>query len=181
MIRNDQGQVLASLSQQISLPHSSDVVEALATAWAISFDLEIGCSSFILEGDSKTVIKTLNCEEDSLSPFGYILALAKATTEANCCISFSHIRRLGNSVTHNLTTHTRHVRGFLVWMKDISPYLYSVLFTDNDWVFLQWEFLVFIPKKKKVNIIFTLIYHQTHFYYTLITTCHMYDFEKSCK
>ena len=151
MIRNDQGQVLASLSQQISLPHSPDVVEALATAWAISFDLEIGCSSFILDGDSKTVIKTLNCEENSLSPFGYILALAKATTEASCYISFSHIRRLGNSVTHNLTTHTRHVRGFLVWMKDVlpHPHLNSVLFIDNGWFFLQLKFRGFFLKKKK--------------------------------
>ena len=37
-----------------------DVVEALVVARAISFALEIGCSSFILEGDSKIVINTLN-------------------------------------------------------------------------------------------------------------------------
>ena len=57
MIRNSSGQVLASISEQVPLPHTSDIVEALAAARAISFALELGFSSFILEGDSKVVIK----------------------------------------------------------------------------------------------------------------------------
>ena len=66
-----------------------------------------------MEGDFELVIKALKCNEDSLSPFGHILALAKATTDVNC-ISFSHPRRLGNSATHNLVKHARHVAGFTV-------------------------------------------------------------------
>ena len=112
VICNNLGQAITPFSEQISLQQSSNIVEVLAAARAISFALELGCSSFILEGDSELVIKTLNSEEDSLSPFGYILASAKATTNANCCISFSHILRLGNSVAHNLAKHARHVRGF---------------------------------------------------------------------
>jgi len=81
------------------------VVEALAATKAISFALEIECSSFILEGDSKLVIKTLSSEEISLSAFGHILKSVKVMTEANC-ISFSHVRQLGNSVAHNLAKHT---------------------------------------------------------------------------
>lgn len=81
---------------------------------AIAFALAIGCSSFILEGDSELMIKTLNSEEDSLSLFNYILASAKATTDANCCISFSHILRLGNSVVYNIAKHARYVKGFSV-------------------------------------------------------------------
>ena len=52
VIRNGHGQVLVSLSEQIHLPFSSDMVEALATARAMSFALEIGLSSFILEGNA---------------------------------------------------------------------------------------------------------------------------------
>ncbi|XP_023908714.1 uncharacterized protein LOC112020383 [Quercus suber] len=60
VIRNGHGQVLASLSEQIHLPFSSDMVEALAAARATSFALEIGLSSFILEGNAQAVIKILN-------------------------------------------------------------------------------------------------------------------------
>lgn len=39
VIRDNQGQTIAALSEQIPLPFSSDVVEALAVARAISFAL----------------------------------------------------------------------------------------------------------------------------------------------
>ena len=111
VIRNSLGQPIASLSELVNLPYSSDIVEAMAAARAIHFAQEIGLNSFILEGDSETMIKCLRSDDDSFSPFGHILAAAKATTETNCCISFPHIRRLGNSVAHNLAKHARHVRG----------------------------------------------------------------------
>ena len=88
---------LASLSERVPFPFSSDLVEALAAVRAISFALEIGCLSFILEGDLEHVINTLNSNEDSLSPFGHILDSAKALTESSC-ISFFHVCRLGNFV-----------------------------------------------------------------------------------
>ncbi|XP_065634774.1 uncharacterized protein LOC112024607 isoform X2 [Quercus suber] len=62
-------------------------------AWAISFARGLGCSSFILESDFDMVIKTLISEEESLSAFGHILALAKANTDASCSITFSHVQR----------------------------------------------------------------------------------------
>lgn len=114
-----QGQAIVSLSEQVPLPFSLGVVEALVVARAISFALEIGCSSFILESDSEFVIKTLSGEEISLSSFGHILQSAEAMIEANC-ISFSHVRRLGNSVSHNL------------WMKNVPPHLYFVQLTNTS-------------------------------------------------
>ena len=48
VIRNDQGQEIASHSEQISLPHFLVMVEALAAARAISFAQDLGFSSFIL-------------------------------------------------------------------------------------------------------------------------------------
>ena len=97
VVRDNQGQALASLSEWVPFPSSSDLVEALVAVQAISFALEIGCLSFILEGDFERVINTLSNNEDSLSPFGHILDLAKALIESSC-ISFFHICWLGNSV-----------------------------------------------------------------------------------
>ncbi|XP_050248774.1 uncharacterized protein LOC126696027 [Quercus robur] len=113
-IRSCQGKTIASLFEQTSLPHSSDIVKAMAAARAISFAHELDFSSFTLEGDYETVIKALKSDVDSLTPFGHYLASAKATTDANSCISFSHIHRLDNFVDYNLPKHARYVRDFLV-------------------------------------------------------------------
>ena len=121
--------VIASLSEQVNLPFLSDMVEAQAAARAMAFATEIECPPFILEGDSETVIKTLNSEEESLSTFGHILTAAKKMTESTC-FSFSHVRRVGNFIAHNLTKYVRHVSSYLVWIEDVSPHIYSVLLAD---------------------------------------------------
>ena len=113
VVLDSQGKALASLSERVPLSFSSDLVEAFAVVRAIFFVLEIGCLSFILEGDSKRVINTLSSNEDSLSPLCHILDSAKALTESNC-ISFSHVRRLGNSIAYNLAKHVIHVSGYSV-------------------------------------------------------------------
>ena len=102
----------------------------MAVARALSFTAELGFSRFILEGDLKLIIKALQSKEDSLAPFGHILVATKATIDVNC-VSFSHIRRLGNFVAHNLAKHARHVAGLKEWMEDVPPYLYSVLLTNH--------------------------------------------------
>ena len=81
VIRDGSGQVLASLLEQIHLPYSSDLVEAMTMARAIYFAAEPGFSSYVLEGDSEVIIKALKNEEDSLAPFGHILAATKTSTK----------------------------------------------------------------------------------------------------
>jgi len=130
VICDNHGQVIASLSEQVNLPFSSDMVEAQAAARAMSFALEIGCSSFILEGKLESVIKTLNSEGESFSPFGHILTAAKNLTNTTR-ISFSHVHRVGNFVAHNLAKHARHANGYLVGMEDVPPHLHSVLLVNS--------------------------------------------------
>ncbi|XP_023923166.1 uncharacterized protein LOC112034583 [Quercus suber] len=129
VIHNDHGQVLASLSEHIQMPFSSDLVEALTAARAISFAHELSFANYILEGGSDVVIKALKRNDDSLSSFGHILASTKTLTDVNC-ITFSHTCRIGNAVARNLAKHARHVIGFKVWMEDVPPHLHSVLFAN---------------------------------------------------
>ena len=76
------------------------------------------------------MIKILSDEEESFSPFGHILASAKHLTDTGR-ISCSHVRRISNSVAHNLTKHARHVSGYKVWIEDVPPHLFSVLLADS--------------------------------------------------
>ena len=50
---------------------------------------------------------------------------------AGSCVSFSHVRRSGNNVAHNLTKHARHVRGFSVWTENAPPRPNYVFLTDH--------------------------------------------------
>ena len=50
---------------------------------------------------------------------------------AGSCVSFSHVRRSGNNVAHNLAKHARHVRGFLVWTENAPPHPDYVFLTDH--------------------------------------------------
>ena len=129
VIRNSRGQALASLSEQASLPFSPDITEALVATGTISFTQGLGFTSFILEGDSANIIKTLKSKEASLSSFGHILSSAKSMM-ANGNIRFSHVGRMGNMVAHNLAQHARHVRGFSVWTENVPPHLSHVLCAD---------------------------------------------------
>ena len=92
--------------------------------------MEIGCSSFILEVDSKSVIKTLDSEGESFSPYGHIITATKKLTDTTR-ILFSHVCRVDNSVARNLAKHTRHVSGYLAWMENALPHFHAVLFANS--------------------------------------------------
>ena len=93
------------------------------------FDVMI---SKLLHWSMICVIKSLISEDVSFSPFGNILASAKAIIDSSYYISFSHVHRLGNSIGHNLAKHVRHIRGFLVWMDNVALHLLSILSIDYN-------------------------------------------------
>ena len=89
------------MSEKIKLPSSSDEVEALAAMRAISFALELHLPSVIVEGDLELIISALRSEE-SFTSFGHLICSIKQSLGIFSCISFSHTRRTGNSLAHNL-------------------------------------------------------------------------------
>ena len=130
VVHDSQGSMIASLSEQAPLPFSSDIVEAMAAARALVFAQELGITEFVLEGDSEVVINSLRSNEISFSSFGHLLESAKSLLGPMTGISFSHVRRCGNRIAHNLARHARNVRGLSVWVEDVPPHLIDVLFAD---------------------------------------------------
>uniref|UniRef100_A0A7N2N2Z4 RNase H type-1 domain-containing protein n=1 Tax=Quercus lobata TaxID=97700 RepID=A0A7N2N2Z4_QUELO len=103
VIRNDQGLVMASLSQRIPLPFTVIEAEALAARRAIEFAAEIGLDQVIMEGDSKVLINTLRSERLSLAQFGHIVKdVQNMAAHFFKDFNFSHVCRLGNKVAHSL-------------------------------------------------------------------------------
>ena len=72
MIRNEQGLVMASLSQKIPLPFTVVELEALAGRRVVEFAAKHGSDWIILEGDSLILINTLWSGYRSLAQFGHI-------------------------------------------------------------------------------------------------------------
>ena len=130
VVRDHQGRVMASMSEKIKLPSSSDEVEVLAAMRAISFALKLHLPSVIVEGDSKLIISVLRSEEESFTSFGHLISSIKQSLGIFSCISFSHTHRTGNFLAHNLAQYARHIDTFTVWIEDVPPHLHHVIVTD---------------------------------------------------
>lgn len=72
VIRNSEGAVMASLSQQVPLPATVAQVEALAARRAIEFALEVGITQAIIKGDSDIIFKDLTSPGLSLALHGHL-------------------------------------------------------------------------------------------------------------
>ena len=130
IIRDSQGLVLASMSQVIPLPLTVVELETLAAAKALEFASDLSLGKVILEGDSETIINSLNDNSPSLAPFGLPIQEVKNYANLFQCISFLHVCREGNNVAHNLARHARHVNGFSVWMEDVPSHTFTTYQAD---------------------------------------------------
>ena len=119
----------------------------MATSKALQFVVDLSLKDVIPEGDSEIVINALNADSYSLASFGLFSQDVKCFAILFHCIRFSHVRREGNSVAHNLVRHARHVTGFQVWMEDVPSH--SVDIRQICLLFNKVHSLDSQPKKKK--------------------------------
>ena len=73
VIRNEEGAVMASMTQLVPLPTTVAQVEALAARRATEFALELGLNRVILEGDPEVICRGLQDHSPSLALHGHIL------------------------------------------------------------------------------------------------------------
>ena len=129
IIRNEQGLVMAALSQQIPSPALVEMVEVLEARQALVFAKELGFDKVVMEGDSKTVIKAILGDYMDCSYMGHVLQDIKLLFSSFSFISVKHIHREGNCVAHKLAR--RAIRNhFLVWMESVPPDVLDVYQLD---------------------------------------------------
>lgn len=128
VIRNHQGQILASLSEKVN------AVKAMVAVKAISFASDLGFSSIIPERDWETIIKVLRSDEFCFASFGLLISSFKNSIDVFNYISFSHSRSKARNtfIAHNLVKYVRHFSGYLVWMEDILSHLCNVLLAEYN-------------------------------------------------
>ena len=122
IIRDCQGKGLAQWSEIIPHPLTVVELETLTASKALQCVADLSLNDVSLEGDSEIIINTLNEDSHSLASFGLPIQDVKCFANLFHCIRFSHVRKEGNSVAHNLIRHAGHVTVFQVWMKDVPSH-----------------------------------------------------------
>ena len=102
IVQDREGLVIAVMSEKIPQLLKPIEIEAMAAIRAFEFAREVGISEAILERDSLLVIKALATKDIGLAPFGLLIQDAYRFTSAFSLLSYSHTKREGNQVAHDL-------------------------------------------------------------------------------
>ena len=121
---------MSSMSQVVPLPQTIVELEALAALKVVEFVADLGLIYVVFEGDSEILMNALMDNSLSLASFGLLIQDIKAYAEFFRCISFSHVRREGNTVAPNLARHACHVTGFSVWMENVPSHTLAAYQAD---------------------------------------------------
>nr|XP_023893772.1 uncharacterized protein LOC112005706 [Quercus suber] len=119
VVRDCNGEVMASLIQQLEQAYQPVEVEAIATCKVVEFGSEIGVDCAIVEGDSEVIVKALRNNENGLTPFALLINDVSLFLGLFSELSYSHIRRDGNKVAHNLARLALMTPGCTVCMEDV--------------------------------------------------------------
>ena len=131
IIRDWNGQVVASMAETFPLPSSVTAMEVVAATKALRFAKELGLLSVVLKGDSKIIVDALASENPSLTEYRHLIDEAKELANDFTYIEFSHVLRQKNSAAHNITKYTRHVSEYSMWMEGILLHLFSIIQADS--------------------------------------------------
>ena len=102
VIRNGDGQVMASLSQNIPLPSTVIEVEALVARRALILAQETGFTRVVLEGDSQILINALKTGLHTLAHFRHIVQDIRYLAASFSDVRYSHVCRQCNTVAYSL-------------------------------------------------------------------------------
>ena len=119
VVRNCNGEVMASLVQQLEQAFQLVEVEAIAACRAVEFGSEIGVDCAIVEGDSEVIVKALRNTDNGLTPFALLINDVSLFSSLFSELSYSHIKRDGNKVAHSLARLALITPGCTVWMEDV--------------------------------------------------------------
>ena len=134
VVRDQQGSVIATLSQKVKTCPSAEMIEARAAKRAIQFALEIGIFDAHFEGDLELIIREISSHEAMHTVYGLVLEDAKALLYHFERYRFTHTRRSGNIVAHALARRALNIQNFCVWMEDVPPDIVPILYSDSSYI-----------------------------------------------
>ena len=124
VIRDHTGAVMASLAQTVAPAMQPIEIEAVAAARALEFGEEIGITE--AEGDSEQLINSFKGGH-SIASVQPLLHDATVFSSHYAKLLYSHCRRDGNRLAHNLTRYPINVSSYVVWMEGVPNPLFNIV------------------------------------------------------
>ena len=134
MIRDSEGMVIAALSERITLPSTVEDVEALGCRKAISFSIELGPQDVVFEGDSEIIYKHLVSDSTCTTAFSHIIEDSRRLATRLRSVSFSHVRRKGNTVADKLAKLAKFLYEPQIWLEDIHSDVTNFVILDRSFL-----------------------------------------------
>ena len=130
VFRDQAGQVIAALCQNLGQVQSVDMAEALAARRAVIFARELSLFNIIVEGDCLHVIQALQRTDPCNMLFGHIIDETKRMGQMLRGCRFQHVRREGNSLAHSLAKKTVLTADMEVWVEALPEEVADVFQSD---------------------------------------------------
>ena len=130
VVRNLDGEVMATLSEIIPKPASVAVLETLAARRAVQFVQELDMKDSIFEGDSEVSISTIKSRSFQHPSCAHLIQDIMALAQSLQNYSFSHVHRQGNALAHAQARRARFSFPVLVWMESVPPDIYKFYVSD---------------------------------------------------
>ena len=125
IVRNNNGQVIDWLSQQLNQAYKSIDVEAMAAIRVLEFDAKLGLDGMVVKDDSSIMMNGLKTKEPGLSSYGLLISNACVFNNLFSEWSNSHVKREGNQVAHYLAKLVVNYLDNVIWMEDVPPSVFS--------------------------------------------------------
>ena len=90
----------------------------------------MGILDVVLEGDSSLVMAALNSKDPGLAPYGLMLQDSLSLSSAFSKLSYSHTKREGNTIAHNLAQLAINLPNYVIWMEDVPSNVLSFYQAD---------------------------------------------------
>ena len=90
----------------------------------------MGISNVVLEGDSSLVMAALNSKDPGLAPYGLMIQDSLSLSSVFSKLSYSHTKREGNTVAHNLAQLAVNLPNCVIWMEDVPSDVLSFYQAD---------------------------------------------------
>ena len=129
-VRNEHGEVVAALAEQIPIPDSVFTLETLVARRAVLFARDLGLHHVVFEGDLELSIHAISNRLLLHSSCGHIFHEILLFSCSFQSFSFSHVCRQGNALADTLAERARFSSPLLVWMESIPLDLYNCYLSD---------------------------------------------------
>ena len=107
VVRNEHGEVVTALAEQIPTPDSIFTLETLAARRVVLFARDIGLHHVVFEGDSELSIHAISNRLLLHSSCGHIIHDILLFSHSFQSFSFSHVCRQGNALVDALAKRAR--------------------------------------------------------------------------